>query len=193
LEGKNTNLLLINPWVYDFAAYDLWAKPLGLLYLAALLKKNGWTISYIDCLDVNHPALKTLSIKEPKRRPDHRGHFYREEVEKPSPLRGIPRRFYRFGLPPEVFRKALRALPAPRAILVTSGMTYWYQGVHDVIEIVKEAFPKVPVILGGIYATLCTEHAELHAGADFIITGWGETQILELLEGLMGGLSLLSP
>jgi len=27
-------LLLINPWVYDFAAYDLWAKPLGLLYLA---------------------------------------------------------------------------------------------------------------------------------------------------------------
>jgi len=186
LEGRDINLLLINPWVYDFAAYDLWAKPLGLLYLAALLKKNGWTINYIDCLDVHQPALKTLSIKEPKRRADHRGHFYREEVEKPSPLHGAPRRFYRFGLPPEAFKKALLALPAPHAILVTSGMTYWYQGVHDVIKIVKEVFPKAPVILGGIYATLCAEHAELHAGADFIVTGWGETQILDLLEGLIG-------
>ena len=31
-------ILLINPWIYDFAAYDLWSKPLGLLYIAALLK-----------------------------------------------------------------------------------------------------------------------------------------------------------
>jgi radical SAM superfamily enzyme YgiQ (UPF0313 family) len=186
VRNDGRDLLLINPWVYDFAAYDLWAKPLGLLYLAALLKKNGWTISFIDCLDVHHPALKPLSIKKPTRRPDHRGHFYREEVAKPFLLRGIPRRFYRFGLPPEVFREALHIIPSPRAILVTSGMTYWYQGVHDVIKIVKEVFPKVPVILGGIYATLCTVHAELHAGADFIVTGRGETQILDLLEGLLG-------
>ncbi len=185
--GNNgRDLLLINPWVYDFAAYDLWAKPLGLLYLAALLIKNRWTITYIDCLDVYHPALKILDIKEPRRRPDHRGHFYREEFTKPSPLQSIPRRFYRFGLPPEVFRKALPALPAPRAILITSGMTYWYQGVHDVIKIVKKAFPRVPVILGGIYATLCAEHAEANSGADFICKGQGESQILALLEGLTG-------
>ncbi|OGP53742.1 MAG: hypothetical protein A2Y65_01495 [Deltaproteobacteria bacterium RBG_13_52_11] len=183
---KRKDLLLINPWVYDFAAYDLWAKPLGLLYLAALLENNGWTIHYIDCLDVHHPALKTLSIKEPKRRPDHRGHFYREEVDKPSPLQGIPRRFYRFGLPPEAFREALRSFSAPQAILITSGMTYWYRGVQDVITAVKEAFPKVPAILGGNYATLCTEHAEGNSGADFICRGWGEIQVLELLEGLTG-------
>ena len=74
------DILLINPWVYDFAAYDLWAKPLGLLYLAALLERNGWTIHYIDCLDIHHPALKIAGIQKPKRRLDHRGHFYREEV-----------------------------------------------------------------------------------------------------------------
>jgi len=186
LEGKANNLLLINPWVYDFAAYDLWAKPLGLLYLAALLIKNRWTITYIDCLDFNPPALKNLRIKEPRRRADHRGHFCREEVAKPSPLQSIPRRFYRFGLPPEAFKKDLPALPVPRAILITSGMTYWYQGVHDVIKIVKEAFPRVPVILGGIYATLCAGHAEANSGADFICKGEGESQILELLEGLTG-------
>jgi pyruvate-formate lyase-activating enzyme len=186
VERKATNLLLINPWVYDFAAYDLWAKPLGLLYLAALLKKNGWAISYIDCLDAHHRALKAPGLKKPKRRPNHQGHFYREEVVKPSVLREIPRRFYRFGLPPEVFREVLHALPSPRAILITSGMTYWYQGVHEVIAIVKEVFPRVPVILGGIYATLCAQHAELHAGADFIVTGWGETRILTLLESMTG-------
>jgi radical SAM superfamily enzyme YgiQ (UPF0313 family) len=186
LERKGENLLLINPWVYDFAAYDLWAKPLGLLSLAALLEKNGWKIGYIDCLDIHHPALKTLRLKGPKRRPNHRGHFYREEVGRPSPLRAIPRRFYRFGLSPAAFREILRSLPAPHAVLVTSGMTYWYRGVHEVIGIVKETFPSIPVILGGIYATLCSEHAEVTSGADFVIQGWGEIPTLQLLEKLTG-------
>ena len=30
-------ILLVNPWITDFAAYDLWAKPLGLLYAGAFL------------------------------------------------------------------------------------------------------------------------------------------------------------
>lgn len=183
---KGQDLLLINPWIYDFAAYDLWAKPLGLLSLAALLEANDWTIHYIDCLDFHHPSLKRLRSKGTKRRPDHRGHFYREEIEKPAPLQGVPRRFYRFGLSPEVFREALQSLPVPQAVLVTSGMTYWYRGVHEVIGIVKEAFPSVPVILGGIYATLCSKHAEETSGANYVIPGWGEIQILKLLEGLIG-------
>ena len=191
--NKRHDILLINPWVYDFTAYDLWAKPLGLLYLAALLKKNGWAISYIDCLDIHHPALQDLSIKEPRRRPDHRGHFYREEVEKSSPLREIPRRFYRFGLPPEAFKKTLHSLPAPQAVLITSGMTYWYQGVHEVIKIAKETFPQAPVILGGVYATLCAEHAKATSGADFICQGQGESQILGLLEKLTGFSPRFSP
>lgn len=186
MRKNGKDLLLINPWVYDFAAYDLWAKPLGLLSLASLLEKNDWSIHYIDCLDVHHPALNSLKVKGLRRKSDHRGHFYQAEVKRPSPLRAIPRRFHRFGLPPEAFREALRSFPTPRAILVTSGMTYWYRGVHEAIDIIKETFPAVPVILGGIYATLCAEHAEEHGGADFIIKGWGESQVLELLEGITG-------
>jgi pyruvate-formate lyase-activating enzyme len=183
---KGRDLLLINPWVYDFAAYDLWAKPLGLLSLAALLEKNRWTVHYIDCLDVHHPALQSLRRKGPKRRLNHRGHFYCEEVERPSPLGVIPRRFYRFGLSPAAVREILRSLPAPHAVLVTSGMTYWYRGVQEVIGVVKEAFPSVPAIVGGTYATLCAEHAKENAGADFVIQGWGEIPILQLLERLTG-------
>jgi radical SAM superfamily enzyme YgiQ (UPF0313 family) len=183
---KEAHLLLINPWIYDFAAYDLWAKPLGILILAALLEANGWTIHYCDCLDVHHPALKRFKTQRIKRKSDHRGHFYREEAAKPTPLSSIPRQYYRFGLSPEVFIETLRSLPVPQAILVTSGMTYWYRGVHEVIGIVKEVFPSVPVILGGIYATLCAEHAERTSGVDFVIRGWGEMQILRLLEELTG-------
>jgi len=36
-------ILLINPWVHDFAAYDFWLKPLGLLYLE---ENRGRTSKY---------------------------------------------------------------------------------------------------------------------------------------------------
>ena len=35
-------------------------------------------------------------------------------------------------------------------------MTYWYPGVFETIRELKAAFPKTPLILGGIYARLCT-------------------------------------
>ena len=63
-------------------------------------------------------------------------------------------------------------------------MTYWYQGVQFVIELVKERFPKVPTGLGGIYATLCFDHATNNSGADFIVKGVGETQALTLVNTL---------
>ncbi len=46
-------ILLINPWITDFAAYDLWMKPLGLLYIAGLLKGYGFQVTLIDCLNFN--------------------------------------------------------------------------------------------------------------------------------------------
>jgi len=44
-------VLLINPWVYDFALFDLYLKPLGLLYIASHLKKCGVNVLLLDCLN----------------------------------------------------------------------------------------------------------------------------------------------
>ena len=33
------HILLVNPWIHDFAAYDFWAKPLGLLTLGGILRR----------------------------------------------------------------------------------------------------------------------------------------------------------
>ncbi|MCH8287155.1 hypothetical protein IIB79_11630, partial [candidate division KSB1 bacterium] len=51
------HFLLINPWIYDFAAYDLWQRSLSLLNMGAVLRNNGFTLSLLDCLDRNDPVL----------------------------------------------------------------------------------------------------------------------------------------
>ncbi|MBL7073531.1 MAG: hypothetical protein ISS33_07200 [Candidatus Omnitrophica bacterium] len=48
------NILLVNPWIYDFAAYDLWLKPWGLLKISTILKKNGFNVYFVDAMDRRH-------------------------------------------------------------------------------------------------------------------------------------------
>ncbi|MRR14688.1 radical SAM protein, partial [archaeon] len=64
--------------------------------------------------------------------------------------------------------------------------TYWYPGVFSAIRILKESFPGIPVILGGIYATLCRDHAVRYSGAHHIISGEGEIAVLKTLTELWG-------
>ncbi len=177
------SLILINPWIYDFAAYDLWSKPLGLLYLASELRRKGFTIHLIDCMDVDCPAMVgRSSLKPPKRRQYGTGKFWRQTVPKPIPLEKTERPYSRYGLLPEIFEEALGRVKNPSAILVTSLMTYWYPGVQEVIRRVGKVHPQVPVVLGGIYARLCENHAIRYSGADTVVSDPGIPGITEVLE-----------
>jgi hypothetical protein len=174
-------LILINPWIYDFAAYDLWSKPLGLLYLAGLLRSRGFRIHLIDCLDAHHPFMVgNVSGKPPKRRAFGTGKYWRESIRKPPAIETIPRPYSRYGLATEAFEKALQ-MTQPAAILVTSLMTYWYPGVQEAIRRAKSIHPTVPVILGGIYAKLCYSHALKTSGADHVLTGRDHGTLLKTL------------
>jgi hypothetical protein len=52
------NILLVNPWIYDFTAYDFWVRPLGLLVMGAVLRQGmGCRLRLLDCLDRHHPGL----------------------------------------------------------------------------------------------------------------------------------------
>lgn len=172
------NILLVNPWIHDFAAYDFWAKPLGLLSLASILRQHGFSITYIDCLDRFHPKAPHI---DPYTR-NGRGPFLKTAIPKPKGLEHIPRNFSRYGIKPEWFREELELLPKPDLVLVTSFMTYWYPGVKETIRIIKETYSDIIVILGGIYADLCNEHAVSHSGADIVPAGPGEKYILKLAE-----------
>jgi radical SAM superfamily enzyme YgiQ (UPF0313 family) len=179
--------LLVNPWIHDFAAYDLWARPLGLLYIAAYLKACGIQVDLIDCLDRKHPRLTAfLKKKIPHNAAYGCGNYYSQEIEKPEIFRAIARRYKRYGLPKELFVALLRECPPPDIILVTSGMTYWYPGVFETIRMVKERFNSVPIVLGGIYARLCAAHAEKYSGADAVYSGRDVTEIASLVLRLTG-------
>jgi radical SAM superfamily enzyme YgiQ (UPF0313 family) len=178
---KDRRVLLVNPWIHDFAAYDLWAKPLGLLSIGSVLRKNGCRIDLIDCLRTPHPFMKASN---PAQRPWGNGKFYRQVIERPPPLAKVPRNYSRYGISPEAFLGDLASVPRPDAVLITSMMTYWYPGVFEAIGYIKEYLPGVPVILGGVYATLCEEHARRFSGADQVITHEGELSVLKRLCGM---------
>ncbi|MBM4302422.1 MAG: radical SAM protein [Deltaproteobacteria bacterium] len=169
-------LLLINPWIYDFAAYDFFARPLGLLYLAGLLKAQGYAVNFLDCLGAPHARPGLFGA----------GRYPKEIISPPPALAGITRRYGRYGISEAAFQERLARVPTPAAILVTSLMTYWYPGVAAAIRLARERFPDVPVILGGVYATLCPGHAQTHSGADRVVAGPGEAAIVGILEEITG-------
>jgi len=177
--------LLINPWIYDFAAYDLWSKPIGLLSIAAYLQKLGCEVRLIDCLDRLHPALSASGYTIPKTNKYGSGGYYAEEIEKPAVIKNIPRAFKRYGIPFSLFETILTTEPDPDVILVTSGMTYWYPACVDIIASLKQRF-SCPVILGGNYANLCYDHACKHSGADAVYKGQDITQIVRLINRAAG-------
>jgi hypothetical protein len=56
-------------------------------------------------------------------------------------------------------------------VIMPSIMSYWYLGVQAAIDIVRRLVGNVPIILGGIYATLYNEHAARNSGTDFVYQG----------------------
>ena len=75
-------------WIYDFAAYDFWNKPIGLLFLASLLRINGANVYFLDCLDPYHPDMYYENLSAmPKRRKSGEGRYAKERIPKPDPLR----------------------------------------------------------------------------------------------------------
>ncbi|MDD5584725.1 MAG: radical SAM protein [Candidatus Omnitrophica bacterium] len=152
------NILAINPWIYDFAAYDFWLKPYGFLVILSYLKNKGIHVDYIDCLE-----------KKVTQGTFGRGKYESVIVPKPDVLKSIPRYFKRYGISLEDFKAHLEG-KNPDYILITSSMTYWYPGIIEAVGIIKERFPQAKIILGGTYATLCAEHAQKISAIDFVFT-----------------------
>ena len=184
-----SSLLLVNPWIHDFAAFDLWMRPLGFLELAAAVRSAGHAVDYIDLLQVTADEAARCGLKPSRVRPNGTASFVNAIIPKPGVYAGVSRRYRRYGLPPAALEERLKALARPDVILVTSGMTYWYPGVAATITALTAAFPHVPIALGGTYATLCPDHAGQTAGADAVLPGpWPA-----LLPGWLAGRGIALP
>jgi len=182
LKTDSPHILCINPWIHDFAAFDFWAKPLGLLSIAAILREKGLIVSFLDCLDRFHP-------REPgpaKVLWDGRGPFRKTPIDLPRGLEHIHKKFSRYGIKPSWFEADLKQIKKPDLIFVTSLMTYWAAGVEETLEIIKKIHPHVPVVLGGIYASLCFEHARQNTVADLVVKGPAEPRLKNIIKTFTG-------
>ncbi|MCP5053324.1 MAG: B12-binding domain-containing radical SAM protein [bacterium] len=178
-------VLLVNPYIYDFTAYDLWLKPLGLLYVASVLKQyTDCELYWLDTLDrFQENAVPEGDSSLKKAQASGRGKFYREVVEKPPIYEDTPRVYSRYGIPFARFLEKIDAVPEPDLILVTSLMTYWIDGVNITIDTLKERFPAARVVLGGVLPTLApVAHVRNQVKADYFIEGYGEPQILDIVK-----------
>lgn len=166
------DFLLINPWIYDFAAFDLWIKPIGLYHISETLSAHGFSNRVLDCLDEETFSGFDLSgFSLPKKNSTREGKLLKQAAQKPDPLKDIRRKYSSYGLWLPFLKDQLKTNLQPRAVMVTSMMTYWYPAVFETVQIIKEVFPGIPVILGGIYATLCRDHALKYSGADLVVSG----------------------
>jgi pyruvate-formate lyase-activating enzyme len=156
LRMQPLQVLLVNPPIFDFTAFDFWLRPYGMMRVAGKMR-HACRFTYFDFLTVA------------KRDPWGRGRFEYRDAPRPSVLSDIPRRFHRFGRPREEFRELLRAQSFD-AVLIQTSMTYWYQGIQEAIRDVRELQPSARIVIGGIYASLCSSHAR-SLDPDLVIEG----------------------
>jgi radical SAM superfamily enzyme YgiQ (UPF0313 family) len=173
----SAKVLLVNPPIYDFAAYDFWLKPYGLLSVAGNLRGKT-EFKLFDYLDRQHP----FAAEQKELESDHwgRGRFYCEQIPNPLMLSHIPRYFRRLGLPRRMFKDFLAQQGPFDFAFIQTMMTYWYEGVREVIEDVRKVWPEAKIILGGNYATLCSSHAQ-ELGADLLVEGTNLEPLWEYL------------
>jgi hypothetical protein len=161
--------LLINPPVYDTQYWAYWSQPHGLLKIAAWLRQHhGYThIRLLDCLATD--ARRRVRFR---RRPGGAATVRRGDTA---------RLVWEYGwslaqLRHELERHAGGDLFRPEEVWITSIMTYWWESTRDVVNLVRDVFrdPGLRVYVGGIYPTLCPDHADAHlsdAGEVIVVPG----------------------
>src|SRR6476469_1326257 len=81
-------ILLINPPIHDFSAYDFWLKPYGLLHAAGFLRGQA-ELRLFDYLDRGRMQAKLRADAW------GRGEFLSQPIARPEIFSQIPRRYHR--------------------------------------------------------------------------------------------------
>jgi radical SAM superfamily enzyme YgiQ (UPF0313 family) len=68
-----------------------------------------------------------------------------------------------------------------------TAMTYQAEFVYRLAAFLKERYPGITIIMGGVHATFCHEEALDSGSIDFVVCGEGEASMESLLRHLEGG------
>jgi len=108
-------------------------------------------------------------------------------VAGPRSIRPENLQCYYFGLTESTLRSRLERMGRPDQVWVTCNHVYNRETVHQTIGVVRGVYPDATVLLGGVYASLCPEDAEL-SGADYVFRGILEEseQVISVQRGATG-------
>jgi hypothetical protein len=88
-------ILLVNPPIYDFAAYDFWLKPHGMLNVAGILRPIA-DLYLFDTMDRLAPQFDPEGVI--KTTEYNTGPYPFKKIPNPESLKDIPRYFRRYGI-----------------------------------------------------------------------------------------------
>ena len=97
-------ILLVNPWIHDFAAYDLWLFPLGLLNIASFAQHPELKFFLLNFLDRFDSQCNITQKDTSTTVKFGTGHFLKQEINKPDAVESVARKFFRYGLPKELLQ-----------------------------------------------------------------------------------------
>lgn len=154
-------ILLVNPPVLlqkDNIGVDVF-QPMGLAYIAAILRQEGYPVSILDAA-----ALGWQNVKYFDSRRDFNGLDFEsiaDEIRKNN----------------------------PRVVGITNNFTIQKDSAFKVASVVKSVDRDIIVIVGGSHVTIRPEECLLNPDIDFAVLGEGELTMVELLSRLLSGSS----
>ncbi len=133
--------------------------PLGLMYLSAVLKREGYThINLYDCL------------VSPDTSFTRKGDFIFHGIEDSA----LVEKLRRFN---------------PDIIGVTNNFTAQSTPAMNTVASIREAFPGVKIVIGGCHSTVKAEELLENSTVDYIVLGEGEHSFLNLVKCIESGCS----
>lgn len=162
------SILMINPPALVTSVWQVIQYPepypYGLLKLATLLGKRGHRVELIDLMEYRHHEAAFLRSFPRNLVPHSIKHAGSRNVS------DRPRQVYDLGRPPSALAAGLADRPPPDEVWVTCCLTFNFEPAHEVIRVVRKAWPGVKVRLGGMYPTLLPRLAA-QSGADEVHEG----------------------
>jgi len=146
-------VLLIHPPVRDFYATPLRREPLGLLYVAAALRRAGHDVGLLDC---GAPS-KARRVEPPRAL---RACVPASDGNDCSPFK-LFGRFYHFGLGKEEIEERIRDF-APAAVGISALFNAYAEEAISCAEAALRAAPAAVRILGGGYPSSAPRSALRH-------------------------------
>jgi len=172
-------ILLIQPPIQDFYQTAIRTQPIGLAYLAASLKSNGYEVEILDC-----QTEKRKTIPLPPELSYLRDYYPSPNL---SPFK-LYTHYYHFGLEWKEIQEKVKNSGAD-IFGISSLFTPYQEEALKVARIIKEWDKRKIVVFGGANVSPNPAKILQHPEVDYVVIGEGEIRFPLLLEEIKKGIT----